>query len=109
MIEIKTKEELEKTLKTPGKVFIKIGHEHCGPCKVTEANILKVMPLYPDVTFAKVDTDECDEDVLEGITTVPTIYYKKEVEGCDKPVLLVLRGLMTEEKIKNTLDDAENK
>ena len=108
MIEVKTREELEKTLKTPGKVLIKIGHEHCGPCKVTEANILKIMPLYPDVTFAKVDTDECDEDVLEGITTVPTIYYKKEVDGCDKPVLLVLNGLMTEDKLKTMLSDEKD-
>jgi len=103
MIEIKTKEELENVLKTPGKVFVKFGHDHCGPCRLTEVNMMKVMPLYPDVTFAKVDTDECDEDVLEGISSVPTIYYKND--GKD----YTFTGLMTEEKIKNTLDDAENK
>ena len=100
MIEVKTKEELNELLDNNEKVFIKIGHEYCGPCKLTEANILKVEPLYPEVTFVKVDSNECDEDLLDGIMSVPTLIYYRKNKGQK-----TFTGLMTEDKLKTMLDN----
>lgn len=104
MIEVKTREELNNLLDTNEKVFVKIGHEYCGPCKVTEANILRVEPLYPNVTFVKIDSNECDEELLDGIMAVPTLIYYKKDKGQS-----TFTGLMTEDKLKLMLSDEENK
>jgi thiol-disulfide isomerase/thioredoxin len=103
MIEVKTREELNSLLDEKEKVFIKIGHEYCGPCKLTEANILKVEPLYPDVTFVKIDSNECDEELLDGIMSVPTLIYYKKGEGQK-----TFTGLMTEDKLKIMLSDEKD-
>lgn len=99
MKEVKTLEDYKEAVKE-GTVLVKVGHDFCGPCKLTEGNIKSIESEYPDVSFIKVDTNECDEDIINelNVMSVPVILVYNNGE-------LVRRenGLRTADQLKTYL------
>merc|ERR1719183_3384128 len=50
----------------------------CGPCKMISPEYAKLSEKYPDITFAKVDVDECQEAAqTASISSMPTFQFFK--------------------------------
>lgn len=104
MKEIKTKEELENLIKS-GIVLVKIGQEFCGPCRLVESNISAIEGDYEGkVEFAKIDANDCDEELLEDIMSIPVTRLYVDGEMKSQEV-----GLRTKEQLKALLDETTNK
>lgn len=103
MKKIKTKEELESLIKS-GIVLVKIGQEFCGPCRLVESNLSAIESDYSGkVEFAKIDANDCDEELLDGIMSIPVtrLYVNGEIKSQEV-------GLRTKEQLKTLLDEATN-
>lgn len=103
MKEIKTKEELENLVKS-GVVLVKIGQEFCGPCRLVENNMSAIEGDYTGkVEFAKIDANDCDEELLDDIMSIPVtrLYVNGEVKSQEV-------GLRTKEQLKALLDETTN-
>jgi thioredoxin len=77
-----TKDTFEKTILDADIVLVDFWAEWCGPCKMFGPTFEKVSEQYPDITFAKVDT-EAEQD-LAGyfqIRSIPTLMAFKEQIG----------------------------
>lgn len=101
MKEVKNLEQLQNVVDENEKVLVKVGNEFCGPCRITEMNIDALSADFKDVTYTKVDTDECDEKLLEsfGVTSIPIII------GYTKGNLVFKEtGLKTKEALKELLE-----
>jgi len=74
----------ELLVNNPGALIIKFGADWCGPCKVIEKDVLKLMNLMPDnVQSAIIDVDKCvdvysflkSKKMVNGIPVI-LVYYK---------------------------------
>ncbi len=66
--------EFEGLLTKDGTVFVDFWAEWCGPCKMFGPIYEKVSEQYPEITFAKVDTEaEREIAAAAGITSIPTL------------------------------------
>jgi thioredoxin len=77
-----TKDTFEKTILDADVVLVDFWAEWCGPCKMFGPTFEKVSEQYPDITFAKVDTEA--EQELAGyfqIRSIPTLMAFKEQIG----------------------------
>ena len=77
-----TKDTFEKTILDADIVLVDFWAEWCGPCKTFGPTFEKVSKQYPDITFAKVDTEA--EQELAGyfqIRSIPTLMAFKEQIG----------------------------
>lgn len=77
-----TKDTFEKTILDADIVLVDFWAEWCGPCKMFGPTFEKVSEQYPEITFAKVDTEA--EQELAGyfqIRSIPTLMAFKEQIG----------------------------
>ena len=73
----------------------------CGPCKVLSPTIEKLANEINEVKFVKVDVDKHDELARRyGIMSIPTLVFINNANVVNKHI-----GLISEEKIKDILDD----
>lgn len=101
MIDVKTKQELDNVLEENKVVLVKIGQEFCGPCRVVEKTMQEIESDYAGkAAFVIIDASDCDEELIEGIMSIPVI--RLYVEG-ERKIQYI--GLMAKEQIKNMLDE----
>ena len=77
-----TKDTFEKTILDGEIVLVDFWAEWCGPCKMFGPTYEKVSEQYPNIVFAKVDTEA--EPELAGyfqIRSIPTLMAFKEQIG----------------------------
>lgn len=69
-----TSEEFEKLVLDDGIVFVDFWAAWCGPCKMFAPIFEAASEKFPEIKFAKVDTDlERDLSSAAGITSIPTL------------------------------------
>ncbi|EEH40309.1 thioredoxin [Paracoccidioides lutzii Pb01] len=57
----------------------------CGPCKVIAPKLVEFSETYPNVTFYKVDVDECPDIAQElGVRAMPTFIFFKDGQKVDE-------------------------
>lgn len=71
-------------------VLIDFSATWCGPCKAIAPTFDRYSKKYPDLHFAKLDIDECEEIAIEyEVNTVPTFLLiidgkeRKRITGAD--------------------------
>ena len=69
-----TSEEFEKKVTQPGITFVDFWASWCGPCKMFGPIFESASEKFPDINFAKVDTDKEQEIAAAAqITSIPTL------------------------------------
>jgi thioredoxin len=69
-----TKDDFKDAVEKGGIVFIDWWADWCGPCKAFAPVYERVAEANPDVTFAKIDTDQEQELAAAfGIRSIPTL------------------------------------
>src|SRR5919201_2850630 len=69
-----TTEEFKPTVEKGGILFIDWWADWCGPCRAFAPVYEKVSEANPDVTFAKIDTDQEQQLATAfGIRSIPTL------------------------------------
>ena len=69
-----TSEDFEKSVLKDGIVFVDFWAAWCGPCRMFAPIFEGASEKYPEMTFAKVDTDaERELAGAAGITSIPTL------------------------------------
>jgi len=77
-----TKETLAETIENNEIVLIDFWAAWCGPCRAFGPTYEKVSEKYPNIVFAKVDTEDQQEIAQEfGIRSIPTLVAFREKIG----------------------------
>ena len=77
-----TLENFEKTILEGGTVFVDFWASWCGPCVQFAPNYEAASEANPDMTFAKVDTEDQQQlAAAMNITSIPTIMAFKDGIG----------------------------
>ncbi|MDD5051296.1 MAG: thioredoxin family protein [Sulfuricurvum sp.] len=100
---ILTKENYDKTVQENEIVVIDFWSQWCTPCKQYGPIFEKVSEIYPDITFAKLLTDE--ETALSDyffVQNLPTTVFMKE-----KTVIFKIPGLLSEEELVDLIEQTK--
>jgi len=77
-----TKDTLVETIEGNDIVLIDFWAEWCGPCRTFGPTYEKVSENHPNITFAKVDTEDQQEVAANfGIRSIPTLVAFRENIG----------------------------
>jgi len=69
-----TLETFEETVTREGIVFVDFWAEWCGPCRMFAPVFEKAAQEHPEITFAKVDTEQEQQIAQQAqITSIPTL------------------------------------
>ena len=69
-----TKDNFEQLVTGPGTVLVDFWASWCGPCRMFAPVFEEASERYPDLTFAKVDTEaERELSSAFGIMSIPTL------------------------------------
>ena len=61
-------------------IFVQFGASWCGPCRTMTSFIeSQIEAEYPDVTFLKIDVEECDGEFMRAhnVSSVPKVFIYK--------------------------------
>ncbi|HUL57876.1 MAG TPA: thioredoxin [Anaeromyxobacteraceae bacterium] len=97
-----TKENFKQVVEKDGIVLIDWWASWCGPCRAFAPTYEKVAQAHPDVTFAKVNTE--DEQELAGafdIRSIPTLMVMR-----DKVLLYSQPGALPEAALEDLVRQA---
>lgn len=86
IVEINSKEELEKELENEKIVLVDFYANWCGPCKVL-GPILDKISKEKDVTVVKINVDEGENSSLaseKGVKGIPAVFIYKNGQQVDK-------------------------
>ncbi len=98
-----TAENFEKTIAENRIVVIDFWAEWCGPCKQYGPIFERVSEAIPDITFAKVDTDEQQGLAAQfQIRSIPTTVIMKE-----QIVVFQQAGVLFQEKLVEIVKKAQ--
>ncbi len=92
-----------------GTAFIDFWAEWCGPCKRFAPIFEQASERYPEITFAKVDTEDQRELAARyGVTSIPTlVIYRDGIPVFSQPGALpaaVLDDLVSQVRALNMAD-----
>lgn len=97
-----TKDNFEETVEKASMVLVDFWASWCGPCQAFGPVFEKVSEKYPDIVFAKVDTDA--ERELSGafqIRSIPTLMIFR-----DKIVIYAQPGALPESALLELIEKA---
>ncbi|MDD3595495.1 MAG: thioredoxin family protein [Sulfuricurvum sp.] len=100
---ILTQENYDKTVQDNEIVVIDFWAQWCAPCKQYGPIFEKVSEKYPDITFAKLHTEE--ETKLSDyffVQNLPTTVFMKE-----KTVVFKTPGLLSEEELVDLIEQTK--
>ncbi|GMQ94130.1 MAG: thioredoxin [Acidimicrobiia bacterium] len=88
-------ETLESTIEDHDIVLIDFWADWCGPCKMFAPTYEKVSAEYPNIVFAKVDTEAHQELAAQfQIRSIPTLMaFKDQIGVFSQPGALPEQGL----------------
>lgn len=81
VIEVKTRQELEKIIEDNSVVLVNFGAKSwCVPCQRLSPHYLAAAEKLPDVAFVEIDVDTADRDLVElfSVQSVPTVKVFKD-------------------------------
>jgi thioredoxin 1 len=99
-----TKENFEQTVSENDMVIVDFWASWCGPCKTFAPIFTKVSEEFPDLVFAKVETDQQQE--LAGafqIKSIPTLMIFRE-----KIIIFSQPGMLPEEALVDIIGKAKS-
>jgi thioredoxin len=96
--------ELEDKLEKNDIMLIDFWAEWCGPCKMFGPTYEKVSEKYPEIAFAKVDTEEEQDLAMAfGIRSIPTLAIFRE-----KILVFKQAGMLPENALEDLLGQVKN-
>ncbi|KAI8374448.1 thioredoxin-like protein [Radiomyces spectabilis] len=99
IVEPKNLQEFNQLINNSKLVVVDFHATWCGPCKLIAPKFAKLVDVYPDVVFAKVDVDEvADVASHVSVRAMPTFMYFINGNKVDEVVGASLKDI--EDKIK---------